>query len=190
MASTHASTLAQEIGRRIQALRAERGISLSELARGAQLGKATLSTVEAGTRNPTLETLYAIAARLDVPLAALLAPPAVRTVAEPVHGTAVTAHLLEVFTDTGTSTELYRLTIRPGPTQTSPAHPHGVVEYLTVFSGTAVVGPAQVPSTVSAGGHVSFAADVPHIYQAVGGEVHASLLIRHPGRSGRPDPAE
>ena len=185
MAPTHASTLAQEIGRRIQALRAERGVSLSELARSANLGKATLSTVEAGTRNPTLETLYAIATQLEVPLAALLAPTAVRTASATVHGTAVTAQLLEAFTDAGISTELYRLTIRPGPTQNSPAHPRGVVEYLTVFSGTAVVGPAQAPSTVSAGGHVSFAADVPHIYRALGEEVHASLLIRHPGRGAR-----
>jgi len=182
MALTHTSTLAQEIGRRIQGLRAERGVSLSELARTARLGKATLSAVEAGTRNPTLETLYAIAAQLDVPLAALLAPPADRPAPETVRGRAVTAHLLEAFTDAGTSTELYRLTIRPGLTQTSPAHPRGVVEYLTVFSGTAVVGPAQAPSTVSAGGHTSYAADVPHVYRAVGEEVHASLLIRHPVR--------
>jgi transcriptional regulator with XRE-family HTH domain len=181
MSSARTSTLAQEVGRRIQALRADRGISLSELARGASLGKATLSAVESGTRNATLETLYAIAARLDVPLAALLAPP---TPSAPtaVHGTAVTAELLEVFTDEAATTELYRLTIHPGPTQTSPAHPTGVVEYLTVFSGTALVGPQSAPITVPAGSHVSFASDVPHIYAALDAEVRASLVIRHPAR--------
>ena len=174
--------LAQEVARRIQKLRADRGISLSELARGANLGKATLSAIESGTRNATLETLYAIAAHLDVPLAALLAPP---TPAAPptVRGTAVTAELLEVFTDEGATTELYRLTIHPGPTQTSPAHPPGVLEYLTVFSGTALVGPQDAPLTVSAGGHVSFASDVPHIYAALDAEVRASLVIRHPARA-------
>ncbi|MBR7831236.1 helix-turn-helix domain-containing protein [Actinospica sp. MGRD01-02] len=173
--------LAHEVARRIRKLRADRGISLSELARGANLGKATLSAIEAGTRNATLETLYAIAARLDVPLAALLAPPTPAD-APTVSGTAVTAELLEVFTDDGATTELYRLTIRPGPTQTSPAHPRGVVEYLTVFSGTALVGPADTPLTVAAGGHASFASDVPHIYAALDAEVHASLVIRHPSR--------
>jgi transcriptional regulator with XRE-family HTH domain len=181
MASARTSTLAQEIGRRIQALRAERGISLSELARGAGLGKATLSAVESGTRNATLETLYGIAARLDVPLTALLAAP---TPKDPptVRGAAVTAELLEVFADDIATTELYRLTIRPGKTQTSPAHPQGVVEYLTVFAGTALVGPPDAPLTVTAGGHVSFASDVPHIYAAIDGEVRASLVIRHPVR--------
>jgi transcriptional regulator with XRE-family HTH domain len=184
MAQARTSTLAQEVGRRIQALRAERGISLSELARGAGLGKATLSAVESGTRNATLETLYAIAARLDVPLAALLAAPT-PTAPTTVRGTAVTAELLQVFADGEATTELYRLTIHPGPTQTSPAHPRGVVEYLTVFSGTALVGPPDAPLTVAEGGHVSFASDVPHIYAAVEGEVRASLVIRHPARPAR-----
>jgi transcriptional regulator with XRE-family HTH domain len=183
MAQTRTSTLAQQVGLRIQALRADRGISLSELARGANLGKATLSAVESGTRNATLETLYAIAARLDVPLAALLAPPT-PTGHATVRGAAVTAQLLEVFADHEATTELYRITIRPGATQTSPAHPSGVVEYLTVFSGTALVGPADAPLTVPEGGHVRFASDVPHVYAALDGEVRASLLIRHPTRHG------
>ena len=183
MAQARTSTLSQQVGRRVQELRADRGISLSELARGANLGKATLSAVEAGTRNATLETLYAIAARLDVPLAALLAPPSPDHRAT-VRGTAVTAELLEVFADRDASTELYRLTIRPGPTQTSPAHPSGVVECLTVFSGTALVGPADAPLTVPEGGHVRFASDMPHIYAALDGEVRASLVIRHPTRRG------
>jgi transcriptional regulator with XRE-family HTH domain len=183
MAQARTTTeLAQEVARRIQKLRADRGISLSELARGANLGKATLSAIESGTRNATLETLYAIAAHLDVPLAALLAPPT-PTAPPTVRGTAVTAELLEVFSDEGATTELYRLTIHPGPTQTSPAHPPGVLEYLTVFSGTALVGPQDAPLTVSAGGHVSFASDVPHVYAALDTEVRASLVIRHPARA-------
>lgn len=181
MAPTRTSTLAQQIGLRIQALRADRGISLSELARGANLGKATLSAVESGTRNATLETLYAIAARLDVPLAALLAT-ATPAGHATVRGAAVTAELLEVFADDEATTELYRITIRPGPAQTSPAHPSGVVEYLTVFSGTALVGPADAPLTVPEGGHVRFAADAAHVYAALDGEVRASLVIRHPAR--------
>ncbi|MFR9803164.1 helix-turn-helix domain-containing protein [Pseudonocardia sp. RS010] len=36
-------------------------MSLSELARRASVGKATLSGLEAGTRNPTLDTLHAVA---------------------------------------------------------------------------------------------------------------------------------
>jgi len=176
---------AAETGRRIRRLRGERGLSLSELARRAGIGKATLSGLETGTRNPTAGTLYAIAGQLDVPLAALLTPPH----ADPdrpttvVRGDAITATLLEAFVDGGVSTELYRLRIRPGPAQTSPAHGPGVVEYLTVFRGVALVGPVAAPVLVRAGEHASWGCDQAHTYAALDRvEVEASLLIRHPLR--------
>ena len=165
-------------GLRIRRLRTERGLSLSELARRAGIGKATLSGLETGSRNPTAETLYAIAGQLAVPLAALLSAP---EAAPTVEGEAVSAMLLEVFRDGAVSTELYRLTIRPGAVQISPAHAPGVVEYLTVFSGTARVGPVAATQVVAAGEHASWISDGPHSYAAIGGvPVEASLLIRHP----------
>ncbi|NJA56315.1 helix-turn-helix domain-containing protein, partial [Streptomyces sp. NEAU-H3] len=66
---------ASEVGARIRELREARALSLSALARRSGLGKATLSGLEAGTRNPTLETLYAVTTALGVPLTAALAPP-------------------------------------------------------------------------------------------------------------------
>ncbi|GAA3224598.1 XRE family transcriptional regulator [Actinocorallia longicatena] len=177
---------AERIGQRVRRLRNERGLSLSELAHRAGVGKATLSGVEAGTRNATLETLYAIAAQLEVHLAAIVAEPG--GPAEPVDivaGDAVSGTLLETFEDPGWITELYRLRIRPGRVQFSPAHPTGVTEHLTVFSGTARVGPEGAPVTVPPGGHAVWAADVRHIYAAeTEEEVQASLVIRYP----RPDP--
>ncbi|WP_067132659.1 helix-turn-helix domain-containing protein [Microtetraspora malaysiensis] len=181
----NSAAFAAEVGRRVRRLRAERGLSLSELALRAGVGKATLSGLEAGTRNPTVETLYAITAQLDVPLAALLtdAPtdPARGTVPpEAVHGDAVSAALLETFVDGRVTTELYRLRIRPGRVQISPAHPLGAVEFLTVFTGTAKVGPLDRPIVIPAGGHASWVSDMPHMYAAETGEdVHASLVIRH-----------
>ena len=173
---------AAETGRRIRRLRGERGLSLSELARRAGIGKATLSGLETGVRNPTAGTLYAIAGQLGVPLAALLTTPGEDPEGIPaVHGDAISATLLEAFTDGGVSTELYRLRIRPGRAQTSPAHGPGVVEYLTVFSGTALVGPVSSPLVVRAGEHACWPCDGPHTYAALEqAEVEASLLIRHP----------
>jgi hypothetical protein len=94
----------------------------------------------------------------------------------------VSATLLEAFADAdGTTTEPYRFHIRPGRTQTSPPHPPCTAEYLTVFSGTAQVGPAEAPLTAGPGRHVSWSADVPHTYAAVGEvDVEAALLIRSP----------
>ncbi|WP_067178562.1 helix-turn-helix domain-containing protein [Microtetraspora niveoalba] len=184
----NSAAFAAEVGRRVRRLRAERGLSLSELALRAGVGKATLSGLEAGTRNPTVETLYAITAQLDVPLAAVLTdqstpssgPARGAVLPEVLHGDAVSAALLETFVDGRVTTELYRLRIRPGRVQISPAHPLGAVEFLTVFAGTARVGPLDRPIVIPSGGHASWVSDVPHMYAAETGEdVHASLVIRH-----------
>ncbi|MFG1915988.1 helix-turn-helix domain-containing protein [Micromonospora sp. NPDC048898] len=168
------------VGRRVRALREERGISLSTLARLAGVGKATLSGLENGTRNPTLETLWAVTAQLGVPFTALLAEPTAGPTAQ---GTAVTATLLEVFTDTDATYELYRMRVAPGPVQLSPAHQPGVTEHITVFAGVLRAGPVDAPLTAPAGGHLRWVSDVPHSYAAVGDEeVAASLLLRYPRR--------
>lgn len=166
------------IGRRIRTLREARGISLSELARRAGVGKATLSGVETGTRNPTLETLWAITAQLGVPFTQLVETPSESL---KVQGTAVEATLLQVFEEEGVSFELYRLRVPPGITQTSPAHHEGVTEHITVFTGTLSAGPLDAQQVTGPGGYLTWRSDVPHSYIALGDQdVHATLLIRYP----------
>jgi transcriptional regulator with XRE-family HTH domain len=189
-AEGEAADYAAQIGERVRRLRHERGLSLSALALRAGIGKATLSGLEDGSRgNPTIETLYAVAGQLGVPLAAILPDPASSlgapaVVPPEIRGAAVAAVLLESFAEAGVVTELFRLHIRPGQEQVSPPHPPGTVEYLTVFSGTARVGPVAEPMVVPTGGHVSWTADVPHSYVALGDQdVFASLVIRSVPRS-------
>ena len=59
-------------------LRRERtraGLSLSELAKRAGIAKSTLSQLEAGGGNPSVETLWALGVALGVPFSALVEPP-------------------------------------------------------------------------------------------------------------------
>ncbi|GAA2376287.1 hypothetical protein Cme02nite_09900 [Catellatospora methionotrophica] len=170
-------TGAEHVGVRLRQLREQAGISLSELARRAGVGKATLSGLENGTRNPTLDTLWSVTAALGVPITALLAGAQAGTV----RGTAVEATLLQVFDDAEVTYELYRMVVPPGATQSSPAHHTGVTEHITVFDGVLRAGPADAPLTAHPGDHISWPSDVPHLYEAIGDiPVHASLLIRYP----------
>ncbi|WP_308169611.1 helix-turn-helix transcriptional regulator [Acrocarpospora catenulata] len=170
------------VGSRLRQLREARGISLSALARSAGIGKATLSGLELGTRNPTLNTLHALAGALGVPLTALvLEPGAPLATAAMVNGVAVTATLLEVFEEPGATYELLRMRVRPGVVQHSPPHAPGVTEHWTVYAGVLRAGPAYAPLVAAAGEHISWQADVPHVYSTVGpDEVLANLLIRSP----------
>jgi transcriptional regulator with XRE-family HTH domain len=169
--------LSAMVGARIRELRAARGWSLSSLAERAGVGKATLSEIESGQRNPTLETLYAIAAPLRVGLSALLAEPAQ---APSVHGDAVDGTLVAVHRDPTVVTEIYRLRIRPGHGQVSPAHGLGVIEHLLVTAGVVRVGPVGAMVEVAAGADHTWESDGPHGYQAIGGVAEAVLVIRHP----------
>lgn len=179
------------MGRRLRRLREARGVSLSELARTAGVGKATLSGLENGTRNPTLETMYAIAAALEVPLSALtLDPGAPASTASPVRGAAVVSRLLAVFAEPGATFELLALRVVVGAEQLSPAHPAGVTEHLTIAHGRLRAGPVDAPLTGGPGDYLTWAADVPHRYAATGpDDVQATLLIRTPVHTGHPPPA-
>ncbi|TVT16979.1 helix-turn-helix transcriptional regulator, partial [Amycolatopsis rhizosphaerae] len=55
--------------------RARAGLSLTELARRAEVAKSTLSQLESGTGNPSVETLWALGTALGVPFSRLVDPP-------------------------------------------------------------------------------------------------------------------
>ena len=56
----------------VRALRLDAGLTLNDLAAAAGLGKSTLAQLESGKANPSVETLWAIAAALKVPFARLV----------------------------------------------------------------------------------------------------------------------
>jgi transcriptional regulator with XRE-family HTH domain len=172
MARSHA---AARIGRAVTELRQDAGCSLSELARRSGLGKATLSGVEAGNRNPTLDTLYAIATALGLPLVAILsAAGETRT-----SGAAVHALLVDTFATPAQTVEIYRLGIQPRDQRSLP-HVPGTIETLTVIAGQAEVGPLDRLQRLGAGDVARYAADVPHRYRAIGAPATCVLVMSTP----------
>lgn len=64
----------RQLGSRIAQLRLERGMSQRRFALVIELDRVTLNHIEAGTANPTLDTLSRIAEGLDVDVRELLVP--------------------------------------------------------------------------------------------------------------------
>lgn len=178
------SEAAVRIGARVRALRVQRGLGQAALARAAQIGKGSLSELEAGLRNPTIATLYALAGPLHVPLAALLDD----TVGAEVSGDGLTARLLDVHQAERTTVETYAMRFSPGAVRRSSAHGDDVVEHLVVTRGTLRFGPEGSPQVVPTGGYGTFVADRAHTYEVVGDEVaEAVLVVRTPTRTPSPD---
>ena len=113
----------------VRALRAVRGLSLGELASASGTGKATLSRIEAGQANPTVETLFALADALGVPFGALTADRAaavqhVRAADLPAVGGGVEARVLTQV-PAGALVEALEITFPAGQVRSSRAAPAG-----------------------------------------------------------------
>lgn len=171
------------------ALRRERdraGMSLTELARQAGIAKSTLSQLENGTGNPSVETLWALAVALQIPFSRLVDPPrphlqVLRAGEAPVvrsEQAPYTAALLSSCPP-GARRDLYLLELSPGEPRLAAAHNPGTVEHLLLTAGRARVGPQEQPVDVDPGDYVTFSGDVPHLYEALAPDTAAMLIMEH-----------
>lgn len=169
------------VGARLKQARQRSGRSLSGLAAEAGIGKGSLSEIEAGRRNPTLSTVYAVANSLGLPLSTLLPE---HPGAE-LHSSGVTARLLHTSAQAERQTvEVFLLSLEPGERRVSSPHAPGTVEHLYMTEGAGVVGSVQEPVRISAGEAAAWSADVEHSYEAVGGPAAGVLTITTPAVGG------
>ncbi|WP_433302462.1 helix-turn-helix domain-containing protein [Actinoplanes sp. CA-030573] len=170
------------------ALRREReraGISLAELARRAGLAKSTLSQLEAGTGNPSIETLWSLGVALGVPFSRLVEPPVdqVRVIraGEGPRLQADQADFVVTLLAAGsphTRRDVYLMELEPGQPREAAAHLPGSVEHLVVGAGRVLAGPVGEAIELGPGDYASFPGDVPHHYEALENS-WAVLVMEH-----------
>ncbi len=176
--------IGSRIALNLRRLRLERYVSLGELSRTSGVSKGTLSALEAGTGNPTVETLAALADALGVTVEAMVTGEGVRPRvmrAEEgawVEGAAVGLRLVDRLLGRG-MVDMYEAAFAAGVRRESEGHAPGVLEHLLVTSGRLLVGPAGYVAELDAGDRITFAGDAPHVYEAVGGDARAVLLISY-----------
>lgn len=177
-----------QIARNIKAERQRAGVSLSELARAARVSKSTLSQLEAGTGNPSVETLWAVATALEIPFARLVEVPdaAVHVIRAGERAAVPSTHggYAATLLAPGQARErrdVYAITLEPGQPREAAAHPRGTVEHLVVAAGRVRVGPLDRLVEVAAGDYVTFPGDVAHRYDALETGSWFVLVMQHPG---------
>jgi transcriptional regulator with XRE-family HTH domain len=172
------------MGARLQRLRAERGVTLSELARKSGVGKGTISELERDLRGARLETLFALTTALEAPLGTLLADDRDAAAPEAVSGASVAAILLGRWRDAPWLVEAYRAEVT-GDRQQSPAHASGVEETVTVVRGRVLAGPVGDEREVGEGESRRYPANSPHLFRAVGRTAQIILLMHYPDHDGK-----
>ncbi|WP_324785801.1 XRE family transcriptional regulator [Streptomyces sp. H51] len=162
------------VARNVRRFRLERAMSLGDLARRSGLSKQTLSKIEQGSGNPTVETLSLLGAALDMPARRLLTewgtPVYVQRHAEGEWSDARgwSERLLD---ETYGSGYVRTLSLRMERTAGEPAvvepHSPGTLHHVYVITGKVRTGPVVEPVDLAAGDFARFPGDVPHHFSCL-----------------------
>ncbi|MEU6586640.1 XRE family transcriptional regulator [Nocardia sp. NPDC046763] len=175
------------VARNVRRYRLERAMSLGDLARRSGLSKQTLSKIEQGVGNPTVETLSQLGAALDVPARRLLTewgtPVYVQRAVdgEWTDGAHWSERLLDETYGSGHVRTLMLRLERTGP-EPAVIEPHapGTLHHVYVVTGKLRTGPLSEPVDLAAGDFVRFPGDVPHRHVCLSERVLAHMVTTVP----------
>ncbi|WP_159619224.1 helix-turn-helix domain-containing protein [Ruania rhizosphaerae] len=165
------------IGPRLRALRTERDITLTELARTTDISVSTLSRLESGSRKPTLELLLPLARAYGVSLDELVdAPP---TGDPRIHLKPVKAHGMTMLplTRRPGGIQAYKLVIPAGPITQPEPKTHEGYEWMYVLNGRLRVMLGEHDLVMKPGEAAEFDTRVPHWFGSADGEAVEFLSL-------------
>ncbi len=155
-----------QLGPRLRAARQRRGMTLENLAGRAGMSVSTLSRLESGKRQASLELLLPLTRQLGIRVDDLLAPP---TRDPRVHRTPVTRGGMTIapLTRAESDVRAFKITYRPDAPVREP-QVHDGHEWLYVLSGKLSLELGEQHLTLEPGEAAEFDTTVPHRMRAAG----------------------
>lgn len=169
------------VGPRLKQVRAQRGVTLTDLAERTGISKSTLSRLENGQRRPSLELLLPLAQAYRVPLDDLVgAPdvgdPRVRLKPRQVHGRTVLP-----LTRGPNGVQAWKIIIPVGQSTPSP-RAHDGYEWLYVLSGRMRLILGGQDMVLGVGEAAEFDTQLPHWFGSTGeGSAEVLSIFGRPG---------
>lgn len=176
--------MSRNLAFQLKKIRQQRRMSLDEVAKLTRVSKAQLAQIEKGESNPTVSTIWKIAAGLRISFSSLLQPP--------------TAHFMKFSSkdaphvdedegryrvysiipyDPERGWELYKIEMEPGAKSRSEAHTEGVEETITVIQGQVVIAAGDMHEQLDEGDTLVFSGHQEHEYQNTSDKVTVLHLI-------------
>lgn len=162
------------------------GLSISEVAKRAQIAKSTLSQLENGAGNPSIETLWSICVVLDIPFSRLIEEPSAETkVIRYGEGVSVLSNshdyraTLLAACPNNVSRDIYWLEVAPNEPFYSEPHNAGTVEHVVIIQGRARLGTTNDVHQLNEGDYITYPADQPHVFEALEPNTKAMLISEY-----------
>jgi len=179
-----------DIGQKIKLLRANRKLTLDQLAKSSGVSKSMLSQIERGLTNPTLATVWSLTQSLGIEIADLLSDATANSTEDMFFEVTKNHQTPEIQSADGkcslrilgpidkvSETEWYDLLLEPDGILESEGHGTGTVEHLTVLDGALTVRNAQTTQQISVGDTARYQADVPHYIENKGKSSACALMV-------------
>lgn len=174
---------AEYLAGNLQALRKRQGLGQEQLAGRADIPRSTLTHMESGAGNPSLNNLCKVAAALAVSIEELLSRPRSECSllqAEDVPVLARSGGKVQVYKlmpDKVRGIEIDRMQLAAGASMGGQPHVAGTKEYLVTLAGSVTVSVAGDSWEVNAGDVLAFPGDQKHGYRNPGREPAEALSI-------------
>lgn len=165
-----------QIARAVRERRERLGLTLRALGQRSGVSPSMISDVERQAKSPTVATLAALAAALEVPLATLVAGASTHPRLHVARAGEASERLAPALP--GSKVEFRRIAVPPrtvvGP---FPAHPAGTIEHIHVAAGRLRVTLGDAAATLATGDGCACVADAPHGFDNRDGDVEALLYL-------------
>src|SRR4051812_26307725 len=170
------------VGPQVRYWRRRRGLTLAQVAERAGMNGGYLSQVENDKASPSLETLAAVGAALDVPITWFLVdatppPRVVRAAERPV--TRMPGSGVSEEVDGGLARDLRLMQFTGQPGGTSGLQAHMGEEHHLVLAGRLRCSQGEHVVELGPGDYLVWDAALPHEVETIGGDPCTALVITH-----------
>lgn len=172
----------------LKRLRADKKLSIDNVAKLTGVSKSMLGQIERGEVNPSVSTLWKISNGLKISFTQLMNRP--ESDIEIVEKDKIQSLIEDegkvrnfpIFSfDSSRRFEMYSLELDAGGYLEAEAHPHNTQEFMTVFSGELTIIVNGQDFVVTTGNSMRFKADNPHAYKNSGDTICTlSMVIYYP----------